>query len=488
MADYNPATVAPAPESDFVFDPITRTIEKYVGNIPSTEWMQLRKGTTVESYAKLAVEHKDDDLTMTLRVPDTIQGVPVLGIAEKAFMYCGAAEIILPDTVTHIESFAFREAALHSLRLPRDLSVFHPCATIGCWRLSQVTIAPANWHFTINDNLLMDKSGTDVLAYLGCDTSTGECVVIPEGVTTIGPGVFAYRLFQSIILPRSLKEIQDAAFAHAHVRYGLILPYGLKRIGAHAFDHFKSWRNFDCLLPNAMEIDDYAFAFCSIDNVLLSDSLQCIGTCAFHKTCSSNGGEQALKIYAPMGTLGEQFARQNQLEYHVVTDSPAFAHLREYTPELEVGQSYAREADFTTEENTIGSFSYAYITGYKGKETRLHIPPIIRGKEVWGISDGAFQGNHDLEAVWIPEGLNYIGIFAFSGCLWLDSVYLPNSLTDIGEHAFDLCCRMEHFHVKPAGVKYDSNVFKDCDMLPKEIRKRSPEGIAGVFHRIFGRK
>ena len=53
-----------------------------------------------------------------------------------------------------------------------------------------------------------------------------------------------------------------------------------------------------------------------------------------------------------------------------------------------------------------------------------------------------FDGEHDaesLEEVTLPEGLTYLGNYAFFGAAKLKSITLPSTLTTIGLAAFDEC-------------------------------------------------
>lgn len=485
MQDYDPASIQPAPESDFIFDPQTQFIDKYVGNIPSTKYLRAEKNITAAEYAKRIVSHLSDTFTQTLRVPDTIQGLPVRGISDNAFMYCGAAEIILPDTVETIMSYVFKGSAIRRLRLPRDLSFISQVAVSQCWALQQVTMAPGNRHFVLDGKFLMNRDHTEVLAYFSDDSPFGEYVVVPEGVTTIGAYVFAGRFFLSLVLPRSLKKIGKFAFSHTSIYYRLVLPYGLEKIEARAFDHFKSWRSYICQLPGAVEIGDLAFAHCDIYAVLLSGNLQKISKDAFHETSHMDDGKPILKILAPKGTLGEQFARQNQLPW--VDGSTTLAQLGEYTPDLQHGERYAREADFITDVDDHPSSTCVSIIDYKGKDSNLRIPPVIGGKEIAGICDSAFAQNEHIMSVHIPEGVDFIIADAFHGCRCLCSVWIPNSVTWIDDRAFFGCTSLHNFHVRPHGVTYGNHVFSQCSMLPKEIRQRSPEGVAAFFRRLFKR-
>ena len=49
------------------------------------------------------------------------------------------------------------------------------------------------------------------------------------------------------------------------------------------------------------------------------------------------------------------------------------------------------------------------VTGYKGKDTKLYIPPVLDGKKVTTIDSCAFDHNYYFEYVSIPHGVTHIG-------------------------------------------------------------------------------
>lgn len=79
------------------------------------------------------------------------------------------------------------------------------------------------------------------------------------------------------------------------------------------------------------------------------------------------------------------------------------------------------------------------ITGYKGNDTEVVIPPEIEGKPVTSIRDWAFYKCSSLTSVTIPESVTSIGDYAFSYCSNLTSVTIPESVASIGYEAFKCC-------------------------------------------------
>lgn len=96
--------------------------------------------------------------------------------------------------------------------------------------------------------------------------------------------------------------------------------------------------------------------------------------------------------------------------------------------------------DFQYTENESGDG--VVITGYTGKETSFAIPEKIDDKPVTGIAEEAFKGSGIME-LGIPEGIRYIGDYAFYECEDLTFIGLPEGMTKIGAAAFGSCIELE---------------------------------------------
>ena len=72
------------------------------------------------------------------------------------------------------------------------------------------------------------------------------------------------------------------------------------------------------------------------------------------------------------------------------------------------------------------------MVGYVGfKDKRIVIASAVRGKQVIGIWNNAFEKCNYLEEVIFEESCRYIGKVAFAECRNLKRVKLPESLCEI---------------------------------------------------------
>ena len=136
------------------------------------------------------------------------------------------------------------------------------------------------------------------------------------------------------------------------------------------------------------------------------------------------------------------------------------------------------------QESPVSDFEYEYdeelggmvIRKYKGSDTHVTIPARIDGEPVVGIFgawmgdgfDSAFGFNNKINSVLIPEGVTYIGDFAFFLCENLTSVYFPESLTYIGHSAFRVT-GLTSVTISENVEYIGNNAFSLCRDLPQII-------------------
>lgn len=92
----------------------------------------------------------------------------------------------------------------------------------------------------------------------------GGDVVIPEGVTEIGPEAFhnSMKTLTTISFPEGVIVIGDKAFKNCYNLISAVLPDSLRKIGKEAFDWCSSLKNIS-IPDNVSEIGDRAFNACS---------------------------------------------------------------------------------------------------------------------------------------------------------------------------------------------------------------------------------
>ena len=96
----------------------------------------------------------------------------------------------------------------------------------------------------------------------------------------------------------------------------------------------------------------------------------------------------------------------------------------------QIHQQYDHADDFLWQRENNG----VTITGYRGSNTDIRIPPKIAGLPVLQIGASAFENRH-LTSVTIPDSVVRIGVSAFRGN-YLSSIVIPDNVTLIEGNAF----------------------------------------------------
>jgi hypothetical protein len=123
------------------------------------------------------------------------------------------------------------------------------------------------------------------------------------------------------------------------------------------------------------------------------------------------------------------------------------------------------------------------IKGYTGRVAQVKIPARIQGIPVRDIEVACFAGNRILNSIEIPEGVTYIGSYAFVNCINLMRVVLPSSLTYIGESLFADSGLVSI--VIPEGVtRIGRNAFSGCTRLASITL---PSTIVSIDHLAFNK-
>ena len=113
----------------------------------------------------------------------------------------------------------------------------------------------------------------------------------------------------------------------------------------------------------------------------------------------------------------------------------------------------------------IGDYAFAYSA----------IRNITIPESVSSIGDYAFAGCSYLKSVIIPNGVTSIGDYMFYQCSCLESITIPESVASIGDYAFYNCTHLESIEI-PAGVtSIGDRAFGECTYL-KSITFKNTNG------------
>lgn len=248
-----------------------------------------RKGEQVNPASDFAYTADGGEVTITdyigtsehVLIPDTIDGLPVTALADKAFYEKHVTTVVVPDSVTEIGDLCFSGdnylvsltlpdelaelpyAALEScfrlmdfnlpkelkkisgsalqynyylthLTLPSSLTEIEQLNFIGLYGLQSLTLAEDNAAFKLDETngLLMTADGTRLL-HCFSDIVPAEEIILPEGVKIVDPFAFHYDYdVKRIVLPEGVETIGAMAFAMCPNLTEIVIPASVTDIGA----------------------------------------------------------------------------------------------------------------------------------------------------------------------------------------------------------------------------------------------------------------
>ncbi len=185
-----------------------------------------------------------DNGATTVVVPSHYNNLPVVSIADQAFMASSITSVVLPYTVASIGSWSFG----------------------GCSSLSSVTLPD-----------YLDSIGMGAFYN---DTKLTS-ITLPEGLTTIAKSAFGNCTgLTEVVVPDNVSYLGDSAFSFCSNLATVTLPSNLENIGAWLLSG-TSISSID--LPETVTyIGDYAFSNCTnLATVTLPASVEKIKACAF---------------------------------------------------------------------------------------------------------------------------------------------------------------------------------------------------------------
>lgn len=347
-------------------------------------------------------------MTQDVEIPSKWQGKNITSISDRCFQGTDIKSVLIPDSITSIESQAFAACKkLTTIDIPDSVtSIGYRCFS-NCTSLSKVTLSR---NITSIENEMFN----------GC--SRLKNVTIPNKVTYIGYNAFSNcSSLTSIVIPDTVKTIGSNAFYWCTNLTDIEFGSSLERIEGWAFYSCRSLKSIH--IPNTVTyIGDNAFNDCGSLVIYLKSEYK---PKAFEENWS--GSSTVIMGFLENVTLDNGFT---------------------YALSKREDHKYARLVDFDTE--TVTAF-----------ET----PTNINGYQLVGINKNLFKNNKIIETVILPNGITEIEKETFRGCASLVSVTIPDSVTSIGESAFYGCQNLVNIRMSSNISYIGSSAFDICNKL-----------------------
>ena len=362
-------------------------------------------------------------------------------IEFSAFTRCGFTEVTLPEGLESLGHEAFAQnSSLERVTLPESLTTIEAAPFHSCPKLKEFLGAHASsdHRCLIQDD---DPGNVTLLAFATGELNQSDTYIIPEGIHTIGTYAFASSTFGGIVLPESLREIQEMAFYRCLSLKNVTIPAAVESIQRVAF-----------LLCNSLEWvkinndSDVIRANWESEEGAFEDTNDC-------------------PIYVP----------SNLLKYY-----KNGRYWDDYESRFFKTQD-DNEIFYTTSDNQPISYN-AYYADESGNvvDTENCVAPalnggvgIIRFEEPLTIVDmNAFYNRTTLTSVILPQTVTSISLNAFAECSSLTSIVLPEGLQTLEYYAFDDCESLETINI-PESLEwigtdsFNRNPFSGCVNLKK---------------------
>lgn len=405
-------------------------------------------------------------------------------IGYYSFWQCGKTNkslthVNLPEGLTEIGESAFEETALESIDLPESLTTlgkraFNACDNItsvfipknvnsigaAAWgntnsKLTEYVVDAENSTYISLDGVLYTK---DMKTLVSCPVSKPGVFTVPEGVETLGESSFTCSN-TGVILPSSLKTIEDEAFSAYNYKRGVVIPEGVTTIGANTFEY--AFIDF-LSLPSTLSAETYNSLSLQTNNiktlVINSTTPPAVGNkffwgsftdtpiTSFKHVLVPNASVEAYKSADKWSSYAEFVAQKSLkcgVEYKYFDDNTV------------LNLSSTTEATLTIDTSEEDLW-VKIIEGIKKVEIEGNIVDIdYRG----------FVNNKTITSLTILDGVKRVGHHAFSGCSNLKNVVLSSeSLEELGANCFEYC-GMETITL-PSGLKtINDDSFFNCSSL-----------------------
>lgn len=360
-------------------------------------------------------------------VQEVVIGEEVTKIGNCAFWgYKSLISVTIPNSVTTIGSGAFSGCEkLISITIPSSVTSIESNPFNACSGLLSIQVEEGNTVYDSRNNCNAIIKTADNEIVTGCQNT-----IIPNSVTSIGPGAFHMCTgLTSIDIPSSVTTIKGGAFWYCKGLTSINIPSSITSIGEQAFEGCSALASVN--IPNGIStIEKAVFSGCgTITSITIPNSVTTIGEEAFE-------GCRLTSLTIPKSVV-----------------SIASSSFRSCAYTLTAIQVESGNTMYDSRENCNAIINSADNTLILGCQNTI-IP-----NDVEKIGDYAFNGCSELTSIDIPNSVKSIGDNAFYDCYKLNTVNIPNGVTTIGNDAFYYCSGIKTIVLPKTITTIGNNAF-----------------------------
>lgn len=351
--------------------------------------------------------------------------------AVSALNYKDLTEITIPSkynncTVTEIAANAFKDCSnLKKVILPDTINY------IGQYAFTGSGI----------EEIVIPDSVKKIDNYAFSDCESLKKVTLSNNLTYLGEYAFTKTSIEEIVIPDTITEIKEGTFKDCTQLSDITFPNNLTTIKSDAFENIGI---VDLVIPDTVTEIYYAFQHCThLAKVTLGTGLTYCDLKAF-RSCYS-----LIEII-----------NLSQLTY----SARDLAYIPSY---LTIHSTEDSECTFI-EEDDNRFFLYndkLYFYEYFGTNGTTHLPHsvTVNGKEYknYDIYKYAFYINNVITSVYVPNAVSEIGDYAFAYCSNLSELILGDNITNVGEYLFAYTDKLESINI-PENFTFSSYTFENA--------------------------
>ena len=360
------------------------------------------------------LEYRGDD-SGHVEIPSAIDGYPVVGIRNSAFLGRNMTSVTIPDSVTEIVSAAFAHCPnLSTVNISKYVTQLDGTAFMDCESLTGILVDPQNPAYTSDAyGVVYTKNQKELVQAPGAMEGT---YAVPDGVLQIDSSSFkGCRRLTDIIIADSVRTIGGYAFYDCSNLTRLRIPSAVATIGGNAFT--------GCEKLTGIDVDENNPFFSSDANGNLYNK------------------DKSQILYVPSAFVGDYAVSEGTTEI----GDDFFEHCSGLTS-VTIPEGVAR----------IGHYAFAYCE---------NLERVTIAESVSDIQPYTFEGCSKLSQVNLPEKVTEIHWGLFRGCESLTYLPIHDKVTIIDDFAFAECNGLADIAI-PASVEYVGHyAFRECKGL-----------------------